>query len=138
MIVLRGEGGLSQNLRDLNVALQSSKVDDDKDKGDKAVSHDEDDIDAGMSIICFENLSFATDTSRAAGRCARIRHFALLKTVFFIFKTLTLFPPCNRMGTVSKHLRHHAGAPAPAFVQYSDRIQNYSIQLESESFPFYI
>ena len=55
--------------------IQSSKVDDDKDKGDKAVSHDEDDIDAGMSIICFENLSFATHTSRAAGRCARIGHF---------------------------------------------------------------
>ena len=41
-----------------------------------------------------------------------------LTPVFFILKTLTLFPPCNRMGTVSKHLR-----PSPAPCLFNTRIE---------------
>ena len=61
-----------------HILLSWSKVDDDKDRGCNDVTHDEDDEDdkdAERFMVGGEDLSFSTDTSRAARRGAGIRHF---------------------------------------------------------------
>ena len=69
----------------------ASKVDDDKDNSGNDVIDDEDDRDAEIFVVGCKDLSFATDTARAARRCARIRHFPSFDNCLLYSKDLHLY-----------------------------------------------